>query len=74
MIHNRITGTTRVLGKSQGYLGLYVRDIVRADGIHAIQTSWEPTPDELQRLIQGKPLILTQLCISPPPMSMSVPE
>lgn len=71
MLHNRIVGTTRVLGKSQGYLGLHVRDIDMG-GYSAIQTSWSPTPDELARLNEGKPLILTLLCYSPPPMKLDV--
>lgn len=74
MIHNRIVGATRVLGKSQGYAGLHVLDITYSNGERAIQTSWAPTPDELARLNEGKSVILTQLCVSPPPMLMMVPE
>lgn len=74
MLHNRIEGTTRTLGKSQGYTGLNVRDVIYEDGTHSIQSSWSPTPDELQRLNEGKPLILELLCVTPPPMKLTVPE
>ena len=32
MIHLAIEGMTRLIGKSQGYLGLCVRDVVYPDG------------------------------------------
>ena len=52
MLIGRIHGATRVLGKSQGYLGLPLRDEVRnttVDGERtpAMVTAREPTPDEL---------------------------
>jgi hypothetical protein len=48
----RIEGTTRVLGRSQGYLGLPVRDevitcAVGGEGTPAMTTAWHPTPAEL---------------------------
>lgn len=54
----RITGATRVIGKSQGYMGLPVRDevincTVGGPGTPAMVTAWLPTPDELARLNAG---------------------
>lgn len=51
----RIEGATRVLGKSQGYLGLPIRDevvncTVGGEGTPAMVTAWLPTPEELALL------------------------
>ena len=69
----RIEGTTRVLGKSQGYLGLPVRDIevnstVDGPGTPAMQTAWFPTPAELDAIARGAPIILTLLGSAHPPV------
>lgn len=65
MLIARIANATRVLGKSQGYLGLPIRDELRntiVDGelTPVMVTAWEPTPDELERLKKGA---LIQLCV-----------
>jgi len=65
MLIARIANATRVLGKSQGYLGLPIRDELRntiVDGelTPVMVTAWEPTPDELERLNKGA---LIQLCV-----------
>lgn len=65
MIIARIANATRVLGKSQGYLGLPVRDEIRHTTVDdeptpVMVTAWEPTPEELARLNKGA---LVQLCI-----------
>jgi hypothetical protein len=65
MLIARIAGTTRILGKSQGYLGLPIRDELRNTTVDGPQTpvmvtAWEPTPDELERLAKGA---LVQLCV-----------
>lgn len=54
----RIQGTTRVIGKSQGYLGLPVRDevincTVGGPDTPAMVTAWIPSPAELERLNKG---------------------
>lgn len=72
MISLRIEGCTRVCGKSQGYLGLPIRDIEFGDGTRAMQTAWEPTPDELGLIKDGAPIIITILGTSPPPMKVEV--
>ena len=59
----RIQGTTRVIGKSQGYLGLPLRDItindaVTGPGTPAMETAWLPNPDELAAIAAGGPRIV----------------
>ncbi len=57
----RIEGCTRVLGKSQGYLGLPLRDITINDSVNgpdtpAMETAWFPTPAELEAISAGAPV------------------
>jgi len=74
MINLAIEGTTRRIGKSQGYLGLCVRDAAYDDGTPIMQTAWQITPSELARLRDGQPIILTILGISHPPVLLEVRE
>lgn len=79
MIIKRIEGATRVIGKAQGYLGLPLRDIriecsVNGDATPAMETAWEPTPDELARLNAGAPIILRILGSAHPPVNVYVGE
>ncbi len=71
----RIAGATRVLGKSQGYLGLPVRDEV-LDVMQCrtpcMVTAWEPTPAELARLAAGAKVEVRVLGTEHPPMRVSV--
>ncbi len=72
-----IEGVTRIIGKSQGYLGLPIRDeiiqcTVNGDGTPAMVTAWTPTPDELDRLIAGASVHLRVLGTSHPPVMMGV--
>jgi hypothetical protein len=53
MLINHISGATRTLGKSQGYLGLPVRDQGVDGGVHEMVSSWSPTPKELEALNSG---------------------
>lgn len=70
----RIAGTTRTIGKAQGYLGLPLRDIVVDDPVSgptaAMETAWEPTPDELAALNAGAPIILCVLGSGHPPVML----
>jgi hypothetical protein len=71
----RIAGATRTIGKSQGYLGLPLRDIVLEDAVNgpntpAMETAWEPTPDELAALNAGAPVILCVLGSGHPPVML----
>lgn len=77
MLISRIPNATRVIGKSQGYLGLPLRDEVRnttVDGpsTKCMVTAWEPTPDELERLNKGASVHLVIIGTSHPPVMVEV--
>jgi hypothetical protein len=68
-----IKGHTRVLGKSQGYLGLPLRDVqvndsVNGPGTPAMETAWIPDPSEIAAIVAGAPIILRILGSSHPPV------
>lgn len=67
-----IAGATRVIGRSQGYMGLPLKDIMYADGTPAMASAWFPTPKELEALMVGAPVILEVLCAGHPPVKLSV--
>ena len=72
-----IEGATRVIGKSQGYLGLPIRDerincTVNGEGTPAMVTAWQPTPDELARLLAGASVHLRILGTAHPPVMIEV--
>lgn len=72
-----IEGATRIVGKSQGYLGLPLRDGVRecpvAGGtVPTITSAWLPTPAELAALNAGAAVHVTFDGVSPPPMMVLV--
>lgn len=74
-----VEGATRVLGRSQGYFGLPVRDElihceVGGEGTPAMITAWLPTPDELERLNAGAPIHLRLLGQAHPPVMITVGE
>lgn len=77
MLIARIPGATRVIGKSQGYLGLPLRDEVRNTTVNGPETccmvtAWEPTPDELERLNKGACVHLVVLGTVHPPVLVEV--
>lgn len=77
MEHGVIQHTTRTLGKSQGYLGLNIRDVLLENedgtlGTQAMQSAWFPTPKELEALLNGAPIILTVLGTAHPPVKLDV--
>ena len=77
MLIGHIEGATRVVGKSQGYLGLPLRDGVRecsvAGGEVPFMTSaWVPKPDELAALNAGAAVHVSIDGIVPPPMLVTV--
>jgi hypothetical protein len=79
VIIGHIQGCTRILGKSQGYLGLPLRDVIIHDtvngpGTPAMETAWLPTPDELARLAAGAPVVLRVLGTGHPPVMVDVGE
>jgi hypothetical protein len=72
-----ITNATRVLGKSQGYLGLPVRDEsidTKVDGPQtpSMVTAWHPTPKELEALNAGAPVHVRILGTAHPPIMVEV--
>ena len=74
MLNLAIEGTTRRIGKSQGYNGLCVKDFTCDDGTPAMQTAWQPTPSEIERIVAGQPIILTLLGTGHPPVLIEVRE
>lgn len=77
MIVARIEGFTRVLGKSQGYIGLPIKDtILGVDGgeFPVMISAWEPTPEDLRALNEGGKIYLAVFGTSHPPVLMSTKE
>lgn len=77
MIIGRIEGATRVIGKSQGYLGLPLRDevincTVNGGGTPAMVTAWHPTPAEIAMIAAGAPIHLRILGTQHPPVMVEV--
>lgn len=75
----RIEGHTRIIGKSQGYIGLPLRDVVEncsvgGEGTPAMQTAWLPTPEEIEAINAGAPIILTIVGTGHPPVRMETGE
>lgn len=73
MIIKRIAGATRLLGRSQGYLGLPIRDetidcAVYGPATPAMVTAWEPTPDEVAAIAAGGTIYLRILGNQHPPV------
>jgi hypothetical protein len=73
----RVENATRVLGKSQGYMGLPVRDEVincKVDGANTpcMTTAWFPTPKELEALQAGAPVHVRILGTAHPPIMVGV--
>jgi hypothetical protein len=79
MIIAMISGATRIIGRSQGYIGLPLRDElidcpVNGPNTPSMVTAWEPTPDELAKLNAGAPVHLRILGSAHPPVMLSVGE
>ena len=76
MIIARIEGFNRVCGKSQGFLGLPVRDeqVTAEDGTtyNIMHTAWEPTPDEIKAIANGAKIIVSVIGNSPQPIMLGV--
>jgi hypothetical protein len=75
----RIEGSTRILGKAQGYAGLPVRDEVYElieDGERwpSMVSAWHPTPKELEDLNAGAAVHIRVLGGTHPPMQVFVGE
>lgn len=77
MLISRIENATRVCGKSQGFLGLPIRDEVISErvlgeNIPCMVTAWEPTPEELTALNAGAKVNVKIIGIQPAPMLVEV--
>jgi hypothetical protein len=77
MLIGMIEGVTRIIGKSQGYLGLPLRDevihcTVGGEGTPCMVTAWQPTPDELARLNAGASVHLRVIGAQHPPVMLDV--
>jgi hypothetical protein len=75
----RIRGCTRVLGRSQGYYGLPIRDELSNDSVTGpntpvMVTAWFPTPDELVALNAGAAIHLHVVGTKHPPVMLGVGE
>jgi hypothetical protein len=68
-----IKGYTRTIGKSQGYIGLPLRDVLVDDSVNgpdtpAMETAWIPDPGEIAAIVAGAPIILRILGTGHPPV------
>lgn len=73
MIAKMIDGVTRILGKSQGYTPLPIRDELIGDPeTNTMVSSWEPTPDELRALNAGAHVYIRILGTKHPPIGVGV--
>jgi hypothetical protein len=77
MLAGHIEGATRVIGKSQGYHRLPVRDVavkcsVNGEQTPAMVTAWHPTPSELEALRNGAPVYVQLLGQAHPPIMVGV--
>jgi hypothetical protein len=75
----RVEGATRVIGKSQGYLGLPLRDeaincAVNGEQTPVMVTAWFPTPKELAALNAGAPVHVRIIGTGHPPIMVEVGE
>jgi hypothetical protein len=73
----RIERATRVLGKSQGFFGLPVRDElinerVTGDGTPCMVTAWHPTSKELEALNAGAAVHVRLIGTQHPPIMVEV--
>lgn len=72
-----IENATRVIGKSQGYLGLPIRDesiecTVGGDNTPSMVTAWHPTDAELAALMKGAAIHVRLIGQAHPPIMLSV--
>lgn len=79
MIVGVVEGATRIIGKSQGYIGLPLRDelvdcTVNGERTPAMVSAWFPMPDELARLNASAPVHLRILGEAHPPVAVEVGE
>lgn len=79
MLNGRIKNATRVIGKSQGYMGLPLRDEkinckVNGPDTPSMVTAWFPTPKEIKAILEGAPIHVRILGVNHPPIMVDVGE
>ncbi|KAB0682021.1 hypothetical protein [Aureimonas leprariae] len=72
-----VEGCTRVIGESQGYIGLPLRDelincAVDGPAVSAMVSAWQPMPEEIARIMSGEPIHLRVLGTAHPPVMLFV--
>ena len=72
----RIQGATRVVGKSQGYRGLPIKDEViecptTGKKTPVMSTAWIPTMEELAALVAGAPIYVQIQGTQHPPILLT---
>lgn len=72
-----IENATRILGKSQGYLGLTIRDTTIKDGVtgktvNLMTSAWLPSPAELKALNHGASIHVQLLGHAHPPIIVTI--
>lgn len=65
-------GATRIIGKSQGYLGLPIRDEKTGEGTPCMVTAWFPTEKELAALNSGASVQIHLQGSAHPPIMVDV--
>lgn len=73
----RIPGFTRILGQSQGYIGLPLRDVVinctvGGPATPAMEVAWLPGPVDIERIVAGASIITRVVGTQHPPMMVEV--
>lgn len=73
------TKHTRIVGKSQGYKGLPIRDMTMMDPTtghttNVMVTAWLPTPDEIDAIVKGSPIYVELFGTVPPPMRVGAKD
>lgn len=65
----------KIAGKEQGFLGLAIHYTQTPCGKPVMETAWEPTPEQLQKLLQGASINISILGVPPiNPMMVDVNE
>lgn len=80
MLVGRIQGFTRDLGRPEGWDeardglcgSLPIKDEPYEGGLNQMISAWEPTPEELERLALGAPVLLRVVGVVHPPVMMTV--
>jgi hypothetical protein len=64
---NKIPGASRLIGVSQGFRGLWLRDEIGPHGAQMV-SSWQPDEAERAAIAAGAPILLTVLGTGHPPV------